>query len=321
MRKPFVHLAAGALAGAVALAAAPAFAQSPPAESLAPRAQRGQAPTPAEASQRPPAEGLTFNQLALAIGKSRIDGEAQGRAIRAARQHQKDMDRAIAAVEQVLYGEQLAAFHAALAEVAPPPQAPKAPGKIEFRAENRDHKAVGTFHQWRFKHLVVPPDGDFEKGEAILEIDLASIDTGIARRDDHLRNPDFFDVDNFPKGTVEIVDVAADTEATDIPDGAKAYTATAKVSVLGMVRNFPVSFTVLDHDATHLHVSGTGHVTRSAFDMYHPYDPEDPRSITDHVPVTMDFLVPKDPPAAASSRALRETARPEVKPTQPAGRQ
>jgi polyisoprenoid-binding protein YceI len=42
-------------------------------------------------------------------------------------------------------------------------------------------------------------DADLTKSEVSVEINAASIDTGDAKRDDHLKSPDFFDVKKFPK--------------------------------------------------------------------------------------------------------------------------
>jgi len=44
-------------------------------------------------------------------------------------------------------------------------------------------------------------DSDFTKSNISATIKVASIDTGIDGRDDHLRTPDFFDVEKFPKIT------------------------------------------------------------------------------------------------------------------------
>ena len=40
---------------------------------------------------------------------------------------------------------------------------------------------------------------DLTRGRVEVEIDAASIDTGVADRDDHLRSSDFLDVEHFPK--------------------------------------------------------------------------------------------------------------------------
>ena len=50
-----------------------------------------------------------------------------------------------------------------------------------------------------FKGTVHIDEKDLSKSKVEVEIDAASIDTGIAKRDDHLRSADFFDVKNHPK--------------------------------------------------------------------------------------------------------------------------
>jgi len=42
-------------------------------------------------------------------------------------------------------------------------------------------------------------DEDLSRSNVAVSIDAASIDTGTAQRDEHLRSPDFFDVEKFPK--------------------------------------------------------------------------------------------------------------------------
>jgi polyisoprenoid-binding protein YceI len=44
-------------------------------------------------------------------------------------------------------------------------------------------------------------DADLTKSQVSVEINAASIDTGDAKRDDHLKSPEFFDVKKFPKLT------------------------------------------------------------------------------------------------------------------------
>lgn len=75
-----------------------------------------------------------------------------------------------------------------------------------------DHSAG----QFKVKHLMISNvRGNFEKISATLHlddrditksrvevsIDVASINTGVNKRDDHLRSPDFFDVTKFPAMT------------------------------------------------------------------------------------------------------------------------
>ena len=42
------------------------------------------------------------------------------------------------------------------------------------------------------------PGGDFSRATVDVVIDAASIDTGVARRDDHLRSAEFLDVNRYP---------------------------------------------------------------------------------------------------------------------------
>lgn len=83
---------------------------------------------------------------------------------------------------------------------------------------DRDHSSV-TFS---IKHMVISNvkgrfdnfSGHFSFEEnksalwkAVASIDAASINTGNKKRDDHLRNPDFFNVKQFPKITFESTEV------------------------------------------------------------------------------------------------------------------
>lgn len=58
-------------------------------------------------------------------------------------------------------------------------------------------KVRGRFGTWSGKLELDPQD--LTRGSVEVEIDSASIDTGIADRDAHLRSADFLDVERFPK--------------------------------------------------------------------------------------------------------------------------
>jgi polyisoprenoid-binding protein YceI len=77
------------------------------------------------------------------------------------------------------------------------------PGTLEFIGKNSIMKAKGTFHEWRVVERSVDMDAI---GEAfvVVEVQLASVDTGIERRDDHLRDPDFFEVETYPVAIVRV---------------------------------------------------------------------------------------------------------------------
>jgi polyisoprenoid-binding protein YceI len=55
---------------------------------------------------------------------------------------------------------------------------------------------------------VTAPDGDFGRASLDVVIDAASIDTGVADRDAHLRSADFFDVERYPEITFKSSEVS-----------------------------------------------------------------------------------------------------------------
>lgn len=60
-------------------------------------------------------------------------------------------------------------------------------------------KVRGQFARWT--GTVQVPDGDFGRASVEVVIDAASIDTGVADRDTHLKSADFFDVAKYPELT------------------------------------------------------------------------------------------------------------------------
>ena len=55
-----------------------------------------------------------------------------------------------------------------------------------------------------------------EESSVEVEIDVASVDSGEQRRDDHLRSPDFFDVDTFPKASFRSLSVKPAGDGWDV---------------------------------------------------------------------------------------------------------
>lgn len=78
------------------------------------------------------------------------------------------------------------------------------PGKIEFVGHNLFGDADGTFHSWRVveHNLSEATGGSLGELEVVVEVDLASVDTGTEGRDDHLRTADFFEVETYPVARV-----------------------------------------------------------------------------------------------------------------------
>ena len=68
---------------------------------------------------------------------------------------------------------------------------------IQFRVKNMLITHVtGVFE--KFKGTVIIDEADMSKSTLDVSIETASIKTGISKRDNHLRSPDFFDVVKYP---------------------------------------------------------------------------------------------------------------------------
>jgi len=97
-------------------------------------------------------------------------------------------------------------------------------------------KTRGRFSRWSGTLMV--PDGDFSRATVDVAIDAASIDTGVVRRDDHLRSADYLDVNRYPNiifsarrvsaepngslrvvGALTIREVTRDVSLTVVPNG------------------------------------------------------------------------------------------------------
>src|SRR6185503_8802556 len=58
-------------------------------------------------------------------------------------------------------------------------------------------KVRGQFSRW--SGTITMPEGDLQHAAVEVTIDAASIDTGVADRDAHLKSADFFDVETHPE--------------------------------------------------------------------------------------------------------------------------
>lgn len=129
------------------------------------------------------------------------------------------------------------------------PAAATAPAGLTEWSIDSSHATVG----FTVPHMVVSEvDGHFKqyKGQALLDeknlqnsqvsfsIDAASIDTGDAKRDEHLRSPDFFDATKFPQLTFK---------STKITKAGSAYKLQGELTIRGVTK--PVTLTANVSDA------------------------------------------------------------------------
>jgi polyisoprenoid-binding protein YceI len=75
-------------------------------------------------------------------------------------------------------------------------------------------------------------ENDLTRSTVDVHIDAASIDTGVADRDNHLRSPDFFDVEKFPELTFASKRVER--------DGDDRYRVVGDLTIHGVTREVPL---------------------------------------------------------------------------------
>jgi polyisoprenoid-binding protein YceI len=96
-----------------------------------------------------------------------------------------------------------------------------------------------------------------------IDIRAASVNTGIGRRDEHLRSADFFDVQRFPEisavvTAVELAEHNAKTGAADLR---------ANFTIKGVTEPLPLPVTINCLDDGAIRISGETKVDRAQFDL------------------------------------------------------
>lgn len=84
----------------------------------------------------------------------------------------------------------------------------------------------GQFTSWKVDAQV--NEDDLTKSSAVVSVDAASLDSGAEMRDDHLRSPDFFDVEHHPTITFAIRRVE--------PRGGSQYRFAGDLTIRGVTR-------------------------------------------------------------------------------------
>lgn len=92
-----------------------------------------------------------------------------------------------------------------------------------------------------------------------IDIDVASLDTGIARRDKHLRSPDFFDAERFGRITVVVNALH--------PATGKAADLHTHFTIKGITEPVPLPVTITELDDGSIRISGQTQIDRSRFDL------------------------------------------------------
>ncbi len=107
---------------------------------------------------------------------------------------------------------------------APPATRHARQDAIRFESRSGVAKANGIFHDWRVVDARIDP-ADLPGSHVVIEIDVASLDTGFPRRDAHLQAAEFFDVAQWPKARVRV------SGASPVDEAATSYDARFVVAV------------------------------------------------------------------------------------------
>lgn len=151
------------------------------------------------------------------------------------------------------------------------------PGSIDFVARNMLAKAKGTFHEWSITRMNIDRANP-AAGEVEVEVDIASIDTGIGRRDNHLRTDDFFDVEKFPKATVRVHDAVSKGKSED---GLPLYGAQFTLKIRDVEKTIEGEFTVTSESPPS--VEGELELSRTDFGVGDDHNGWNPMSVKDAV--------------------------------------
>lgn len=93
----------------------------------------------------------------------------------------------------------------------------------------------GKFKQWKGKALI--DEKSLEKSQVSFTIEAASIDTADAKRDEHLKGPDFFDTAKYPQITFK---------STKITKAGAGYNLQGDLTIHGVTKPVTLTATVSD---------------------------------------------------------------------------
>jgi polyisoprenoid-binding protein YceI len=163
------------------------------------------------------------------------------------------------------------------------------PGSIRFRGHVAVGPSEGEFRRWHITEALIDEDHP-ERSSVTVVIDLTSLDTGIDKRDRHLRSADFFDVDRYPTATVRLDNV-------QLEDGTH-FIASVQLDLHGQSKTFPMQFAIVDRGTRR--IAGEVTLKRSDFGVGAIGSRFNPLHVDDDVQVMIETTVPQAQHAGAS---------------------
>ncbi len=134
-------------------------------------------------------------------------------------------------------------------------QADTAHSILEFEVDALLGPVHGTFKDWSIE--VTVEDGDLNTLKGVATVNVATIDTRVAKRDKHLQQEDFFHVEVYPNATF--------TTKTAVLDEKGVLNVSGDLMMHGVTLPFEVPFTVVHQDEKRIRLSGEGTISRKSF--------------------------------------------------------
>jgi polyisoprenoid-binding protein YceI len=139
-----------------------------------------------------------------------------------------------------------------------------------------------------FDVLITAEKPDFSDAVFDLSVDVASIDTEVEKRDNHLRSPDFFEVEKFPKMTFRSKSIE--------PAGKDRYTLSGDLTIRGQTKPVQMELwyrgTTTNQKNTTAGFQLTGKLKRSDFGVGPKFQPP---MISEEVAIKADGEFIKQP--------------------------
>ena len=106
--------------------------------------------------------------------------------------------------------------------------------RISFVSYTKLFDAEGVFKKWNVSGDINPDD--FTKSNIQVTVDVASVDTDSKKRDDHLREEDFFFVKKYPKATFKSTSITQGK-------GKNQYLVKGKLTIRGVTKSISMPVT------------------------------------------------------------------------------
>jgi polyisoprenoid-binding protein YceI len=152
---------------------------------------------------------------------------------------------------------------------------------------------------------IIYDDGDVTKSTVNAVIKATSIDTGIERRDAHLRNADFFDVEKFPEITFK---------SSRIEKRGKDFIAHGTFTMHGVAKEIMLPFTIngvrKDEKTGKTTLGATARTTINRKDFGISFSrPDNPNFLGDTVDIELNVITRASSPEGAAASASSAAAK------------